>query len=244
MQAPSGDPVDFAPYFTGRTSTRNQDRAMLEHAFELRYQVYCLECGYLDAGAYADGRESDIYDDDSAHFFAHNLRRELVGYVRLVPPDGDGQFPWQLYCRHDGAVALPPAAETAEVSRLMVHRDYRRRRGDILSGVNTEGEAPTRTGAPGAGERRMDSPQILLTLYRQMYQHSLKVGIRYWYAAMERPLARSLQRMAFTFEQIGPETDYFGPVAPFVADLRRLEVNLESRNPALLAWMQKPDAVS
>jgi N-acyl amino acid synthase of PEP-CTERM/exosortase system len=217
---------------------------MLEHAFELRYQVYCLECGYLDAAAYADGRESDIYDDDSAHFFAHNLRRELVGYVRLVPADMDGRFPWELYCKHEGQVALPPAAEAAEVSRLMVRRDYRRRRGDILSGVNTTGGDQQRGGALPAGERRMESPQILLTLYRQMYQHSLQVGIRYWYAAMERPLARSLQRMAFTFEQIGPETDYFGPVAPFMTDLRRLEANLESRNPALLAWMQKPDAVS
>jgi N-acyl amino acid synthase of PEP-CTERM/exosortase system len=216
---------------------------MLQRAFELRYQVYCLECGYLDAAAYADGREVDVYDDDSSHFFAHNLRQELVGYVRLVPPDLDGRFPWQLYCEHEGPVALPPAAEAAEVSRLMVRRDYRRRRGDILSGVNTAADQPRSSALPD-GERRMESPQILLTLYRQMYQHSLEAGIRYWYAAMERPLARSLQRMAFTFEQIGPETDYFGPVAPFMTDLRRLEVNLESRNPALLAWMQKPDAVS
>lgn len=73
-----------------------------------------------------------------------------------------------------------------------------------------------------------------------MYQHSVRAGIRYWYAAMERPLARVLERMGFPFEQVGPETDYFGPVTPYMADLRRLEVLVGGRNPALLAWMQQP----
>lgn len=229
--------VDFAPYFTSAVRTEVGDEYMLQNAFELRFQVYCVECGFLAADQYPKGIESDAYDDDSAHFFAHNLRKELVGYVRLVPGDQRGEFPWQLYCRDvfDG-VELPPAAEAGEISRLMVRHDYRRRRGDILSGVTARSDDE-----PENGERRGESPQILLRLYREMYQHSLKSGIRYWYAAMERPLARALQRMNFAFRQVGPETDYFGPVAPYLADLRELEANVEASQPELLAWMQMPD---
>jgi N-acyl amino acid synthase of PEP-CTERM/exosortase system len=74
-----------------------------------------------------------------------------------------------------------------------------------------------------------------------MYQHSNSCGTRYWYAAMEQPLARSLQLMRFPFKKIGRETDYFGPVAPYVLDLRELEVRLEKVNPELLAYLQRPD---
>jgi hypothetical protein len=44
--------------------------------------------------------------------------------------------------------------------------------------------------------------------------------------------------MHFGFRQIGPSIDYYGPVAPYLADLRELEARLEKRNPALFHWMQ------
>jgi N-acyl amino acid synthase of PEP-CTERM/exosortase system len=72
-----------------------------------------------------------------------------------------------------------------------------------------------------------------------MYAYSLQHGIRYWYAAMERALARMLVRMNFGFQQVGPAIDYYGPVAPYVADLRVLESQLGRLNPPLLAWMQR-----
>lgn len=89
---------------------------------------------------------------------------------------------------------------------------------------------------------RNNTPQILLSLYRQMYAFSLNNGIRYWYAAMERSLARVLTRMNFGFRQVGPPTDYYGPVAPYLADLRELEARVGKSNPALLAWMHHTEA--
>ena len=55
-----------------------------------------------------------------------------------------------------------------------------------------------------------------------MYAYSRKNGIRHWYAVMERPLARSLLRLNFAFKAIGPQTDYYGPVMPYLADIREL----------------------
>ena len=165
-----------------------------------------------------------------------NLDDELAGYVRLVRPDAIQTFPFQTHCVQllDG-VSLPPSDQSAEISRLMVSSRYRRRRGDKVPGVTVVEDHLSEQ------ERRASSPQILLCMYRQMYQYSLKHGIRYWYAAMERYLANALKGMNFGFEQIGPFTDYYGPVAPFLGDLRKIEEGLSVSAPALLEWLQRED---
>ena len=210
---------------------------MIESAFELRYQVYCVERGFLAALDYPDGRESDDHDEDSAHFYACDARQELVGYVRLVPPDVHRRLPWQAFCKElTSGVRLPPHGQCAEISRLMLRGDYRRRR---QAGVAASGADDGIVVGPGL--RRTESRRVMLDLYRQLYRHSVATDIRYWYAAMEKPLAKLLQRLDFGFLQIGPETDYFGPVAPYLADVREFERRLGADQPELLAWLQKPN---
>lgn len=208
----------------------------MDKVLQLRHQVYCVECGYLDAADHPSGREQDECDAHSSHFAALNLDDELAGYVRLVRPDAIQTFPFQTHCVQllDG-VSLPPSDQSAEISRLMVSSRYRRRRGDKVPGVTVVEDHLSEQ------ERRASSPQILLCMYRQMYQYSLKHGIRYWYAAMERYLANALKGMNFGFEQIGPFTDYYGPVAPFLGDLRKIEEGLSVSAPALLEWLQRED---
>ncbi len=226
---------DFATHFHGREINPVRSDAVMQRIQALRYDVYCRECHFLSAGDYPDHRESDEYDAQSAHFAAFDLDQGLAGYVRLVRPDAIETFPFQNHCVEllDG-FQLPPAFKSGEISRLMVREDFRRRRGDLVTGGSTGERGPL-----PVVELRDGSPQILLSLYREMYAHSLRNGIRYWYAAMERPLARALSRMKFCFRQIGPATNYYGPVAPYMADLRELEVGLAQNNPALLAWMQQ-----
>lgn len=231
----------FSPQFWSREVLPQHDGPLFRSVEELRYQVYCEECGFLKPEEYPSGRESDEHDINSAHFAALNQRQELAGYVRLVLSHAIQTFPFQTYCVTllDDMV-LPPASLSAEISRLMVRKDYRRRHGEQPpSGASTDKPEPAY-----AYEMRSPSPQILLSLYREMYAYSLQNEIRYWYAAMERSLARILTRMNFGFRQIGPATDYYGPVAPYVADLRVLERQLEQRNPALLAWMRRAIALT
>lgn len=237
MSALAAEPVDFAPYFKGQEVIGPSDESLMREALELRYQVYCMERAYLDTVAYPSGIESDDYDVHAAHFVALNQQDELAGYVRLVRPDAIETFPFQNHCVSllDG-MGLPPASQSAEISRLIVAQHYRRRRGDQLSGVTLTDEQSL-----SERERRVSSPQILLCVYRQMYQYSIRHDIRYWYAAMERYLARALACMHFRFQQIGPYTDYYGPVALFVADLRQLEAELSQSSPLLLAWLQGSD---
>lgn len=209
---------------------------VLRSALELRFQVYCVESNFLSPEDYPLGLESDVYDRAAAHFYAFDCCDELVGYVRLIRPDAQGSFPLHNHCRTSAGTELPKPEEAVEISRLMVRADYRRRRGDRLSGVTAEENR-----AALAGERRHEAPQILLSLYRQMFAYCGERGVRYWYAAMERPLARSLLRYHFAFRPIGPETDYYGPVAPYLADLQELKRQVGLRQPELMRWMLQPE---
>lgn len=221
---------EYAPHFTSR-EVPAQD-VETRQAFErLRFDVYCVECGFLPAQDYPGGRESDAWDPHSSHVCAHNLAGDLVGYVRLARPDAAGRLPFQDHC---GDVSLQggPLLQSGEISRLMVRSTYRRRQGDLLAGVNVASPQPD------SDRRRSPSPQILLSLYRCLYARSLADGVRFWYAAMERPLARSLRSMGFVFRQIGPETDYYGPVAPYLTDLRELEASVTDKHPELMRWLR------
>jgi N-acyl amino acid synthase of PEP-CTERM/exosortase system len=233
--------TDYSPNFRGIEVKPGRDAQRMQEMEALRFQVYCMECGFLNPLDYPLGQEQDEHDAGSSHFGAYDPSEELAGYVRLVRPDAIDTFPFQNHCVSllDG-VNLPPAAQSAEISRLMVREDLRRRRTEALPSRSAD-ESGASAAMRRLTEMRDPSPQIVLSLYRQMYQYSLRNGIRYWYAAMERALARSLNRMQFSFRQIGPATDYYGPVAPYVADLRELEHQLERFSPSLLNWMRQTE---
>ncbi len=229
------DPV--TPYFTFQRTDFGIDTAALKQVFELRYEVYCLECGFLPPEQFQSGLESDEYDTGAAHFVARNLENDVVGTLRVVQPTASQNFPFEHHCKalfQD--VVLPRREECGEISRLVVRKNYRRRTGDALVGVIDRAEARRLARRSESEDRRSSGPQILLGLYREIYHYSLQVGIRYWYAAMERSLARALARFEFVFSPIGIETDYYGPVTPYLADLRELENRLRKHNPELLAW--------
>lgn len=215
---------------------RVQDR-VFKSALELRYQVYCVECSFLSPDNYPDGVESDEHDNAAEHFYAFDSQQELVGYVRLVRPDADQRFPFQSHCTTSAdGVKLPTPGRAAEISRLMLRCDYRRQRTNRLAAV-ASGQAC----AVFPGVRRDDALQVLMTLYRQMYAYSRANDISHWYAAMERPLARSLKRMNIAFRSIGPQTDYYGPVAPYLASLQEVEAQVGANDPALLEWLQQTE---
>lgn len=216
----------------------------LHNVFALRYQVYCKECGFLPAADYPDGKETDEYDAYSLHFSAFHHSGTLAGAVRLVRATPEGLFPFHQHCPSLYAgVELPPAAQAAEISRLVVGKDFRRRLNDTLFGFQAQESPTVEVGIVQAnGQRRTSNhPEIVLGLYREMYQESKRQGITHWYAAMERSLARLLMRYKFSFVPIGPEVDYYGPVTPYLASLADLEEKVSRCNPELFAWFSSPD---
>jgi N-acyl amino acid synthase of PEP-CTERM/exosortase system len=56
-------------------------------AYRLRYQSYCLERQYEEAGCFPDGLEKDHYDEQSEQVLLyHRPSRQYVGVVRVILP--------------------------------------------------------------------------------------------------------------------------------------------------------------
>jgi N-acyl amino acid synthase of PEP-CTERM/exosortase system len=204
----------LTPYFQFRKVDVND----LEEMFKLRYEVYCIEREFLSADNYV-GLESDEYDEYSTHFGGYNMGNLIVGTARLVQPPKEIPFPFETHCSVFKDFIFPLREQSSEISRLVVRKTYRRRYDDSPYGVS-----------------KRDKPLLLIGLYREMYRHSRDNGVRYWYAAMESSLALSLCKMGFKFVPIGPSTDYYGSVTPFIADLNELNETLKKENQLLSAW--------
>jgi N-acyl amino acid synthase of PEP-CTERM/exosortase system len=204
--------------------------AALAESYALRFQVYCLERGFLPESTYPDGRETDEHDARASHFAGFYRDGSLAGTVRLVPGPID-TLPLQCKCTVD-AGALPSdvsSARVAEISRLAVSKAFRRRVTDgVLPGLEDRPQ-----GGGGHPQRRRNCPELVLGLYKTLYHETRRQQIDYWFAAMESSLAKLLNRFHFEFRPIGPEIDYYGPVRPYVACLRELEAEVLGNAPDL-----------
>ena len=170
---------------------------LLQQSFELRYQVYCLERGFLPAERYPTAIETDAFDAHSLHIGTLDPLGALVGTARLVRPSAEG-LPIFEHCQLSGGVELQRARVTGvEVSRLAVSRQYRRSR-------------------DGGGA-------LVVALYRSLYEVSKTFGYTHWLVATEPSLQRLVAKFGFPFRQIGPEVDYLGPVAPYLMDLSEFD---------------------
>lgn len=209
--------------------------ALLDQSFALRYQVYCLERGFLNPAHYPEQRETDAFDAHALHFGTTNLQGEVVGTARLVQRSSVG-FPLFGRCTiFPGETEIDrPEHTVVEVSRLSVSRKkYRRHKEDGAHGG--QGTPPP---AHIARERRGGHAEcggeLIVSLYKALYQASKRRGITHWLAATEQSLYRLLGKYAFPLRPIGPEIDYFGPVAPYLMDVREFDqVILSGTRPRL-----------
>ena len=197
----------------------------------LRYAVYCLECKYLDPAKYPDERETDEYDPYSVQFAATNERNEMVATLRLVR-DSPLKFPLEL---HAGPL-LPefhalPRDKTAEISRLILAKSYRRRANDGLYGQELGDPEKDAQAQAEATYRRSQYPLILFGLFKEMYLESVNMGLEYWVAAMESGLQRMLSKFGLGLVQVGEPMSYYGEVIPYYASIRQLEQFLMGSRP-------------
>lgn len=177
-------------------------------SFALRYQVYCRERGFLPEDNYRENKEeSDCHDHGNClHFGALNAQGELAGTNRLIVSD-KLKLPLRAWCEITDEATLKAAgrARVAEISRLAICR----------------------------GDGRGSNSELVLGLYKVMYQASKLNDVEYWFAAMERSLVRLLGRLHFHFEPIGPAQDYYGEVRPYVARIADIEKAVQTHNPQL-----------
>jgi N-acyl amino acid synthase of PEP-CTERM/exosortase system len=205
---------------------------LLDASYRLRFNVFCLERQFLEASQYPDEMETDEFDEHAVHLGAVDERDHLVGTARLIlrSPLGLPMFRHCLIGAEFAAAASLPSA--AEISRLSVSRDPRRH------------AAPPGPGSE-AGELgdRARPGEVMMTLAKVVYQASKGLGVTHWLAAIEKSLHRILTRMGLPFEQIGPEADYLGMVAPYMLVLADLDaIVAKGDNPAFHGFNQGLDS--
>ena len=209
---------------------------LLQETFRLRYAIYCHEAEFLDDTEYPDEIESDIYDAHSIHFAALNKANQVVGTLRLIF-DSELGFPLEIHCpNYDKSQIQFPRAQLAEISRLAVSKDWRRRKNDGLYGM-TSYHSDAGNEIPAHIQQQRKRPVIVFGLYKLLYLESKRRGITHWYAAMEQKLNITLRKFAFEFEPIGPEHDYYGPVIPFLGKISDLEKRIYKKKPEVAHLM-------
>lgn len=225
----SGGRTENAHFMFQRVDTPE----LMAQCRRLRYEVYCIERGFLDPAAYSEGEEADYFDPYAVHFAAVARNSgQVVGTIRLVGRTPRG-FPLSSHCNVD-LDTLP--ANTMEISRLAVSRTYRRRQDDGEYGISLN-----YIQAPDEPQERRRRPEIVLGLYKCMYRESKTLGVNAWLAAMEPSLARLLSRFSFSFIAIGPEVDYYGPVTPYLARIDQMEHIVRTTRPMLYAEFTTDD---
>lgn len=212
-------------------------------AYQIRYQVYCVETGFEDATCFPSLREQDAYDWHSTHsLLRHKASGEYAGTVRLVladPDDPRQPFPIEAKVgqHFDTSRVQPfrlPRQRVAEISRLAIARRFLSRLGDAgqRGGVAVADE----NGTMQTPEHRR-FPHIILGLYMAIVRMSAEHEISHWYAMMEPSLARLLQRFGIHFQAIGPVMDYRGQRQPYLGVVEEVLAGIHRLRPEIWAFL-------
>jgi N-acyl amino acid synthase of PEP-CTERM/exosortase system len=198
-------------------------RELIDKAFALRYQVYCLERQFEDPSQQPRGLETDEFDRHSVHSLVfHRPQQEPIGTARLILPQArPNSLPIQDLLKKTGMNASNyfPNHAVAEVSRFAISKEFRRRK--VEAGAIPEAEAKR--------ERHGNLP--CLGLIQMLLRQSVELGIEYWGAVMEPQLLRMLALMGIRFQPIGPLVSYHGLRQPSFCHLPVMVRNMALTKP-------------
>jgi N-acyl amino acid synthase of PEP-CTERM/exosortase system len=181
-----------------------------DEVFRIRHQVYCEELGYENVTP--DGHERDECDRHSKHLLLRTANTGVrVGCTRLILPDPDqpsSPLPFERACaatidRRLIDPAALPRDSIAEVSRLAVVREFRRRKGEERT---KDGVAVIDYGTP----KQPRFPYIQLGLYLGAVALAHRLGIKIIFFLTEPRLAGHFEKLGFPVQQIGGPIEHRG----------------------------------
>lgn len=216
------------------------DQTLKEEAFKIRHNVYCEELAFEDVRE--NGQETDEFDAQSLFsLIKHKPTETFTSCVRLVTSNGPDQLlPIEKYCMSSITnQELSPErfnrTEIAEISRLAVKSDFRRRKADHYKGSGTGVISET---SYSETELRC-FPFIAIGLYMAAATMGMNTGIRHVYVMMEPRLARSMKFIGITFQQLGPTVNYHGSRAPYYISPEIFMTNLSPGFKSLYNTIEK-----
>ena len=227
------------------------DERELKEIYRLRYKIFCLEWGFEKAENYESGILKDIYDDSAVNFAARDHTDKIVGAIRMILYSENG-FPIEKYCELTGNQQEIPREKIAEISRLAIHRDFRRRAEDkYIYGPDEERRSignfnfsanylnsrrfedrhrfknvSSRAGFAQTERRRRH--EIFIGLYKAVYQESKRRQLSCWYAVMTKGIVNLLDKFGLKFNAIGDPVDYHGIRTPYFGEINKMEQEMSN----------------
>lgn len=221
-----------------------------ERYLEARHDVFCTELGRVEAtGLHSSaGRpiETDVYDQHSRHFVAwYKIDESVAGFARVILPNAHGLNVTPRYVI-DRPLPYPDASDDriGEISRMAIVPHFRRRHSD--QGKPVHGDPGSEMLNRPEGMRR-HQPELVLGIYREIYQLCKGIGIGYCVAAMDSHYSRMLIALGFPFVPVGPVNEAVSPPRRvFLISALEIERSLGAREAAVLRFMQaqRADAAS
>ena len=195
---------------------------LVREAQMLRHDVYCSELGWEPIQN--DGLEKDKHDERAIHCLLKAVRSQrYIACVRLVLPDGDDQtclLPIQEVCAGKLEEGHPDFAaisrgEVAEVSRLAIISDYRRRRHEKDRPIGIAEEDYSLRG-------RRHFPYIPVGLYLGMLYLASYHGIKSLYILTEPLLAVHFSRLGGNLKPVGHAIEHRGRRKPYIMNVEEV----------------------
>ncbi|MDO6487686.1 PEP-CTERM/exosortase system-associated acyltransferase [Colwellia sp. 6_MG-2023] len=213
----SRDAYNIAEHFTQflepQVAINNE---LKKEAFKIRHNVYCEELAFEDIKE--GGLEKDEFDDQSIFsLIKHKPSNTYTSCVRIVNiQQSDQLLPIEKFCLDSITnEELHPKnfnrSEIAEISRLAVKSDFRRRKTDQFKGSATGAIQET---TYSEVELRC-FPFIAIGLYMAAATMAIDTGVKHVYVMMEPRLARSMKFVGIKFQQLGDPIEYHGLRAPY-----------------------------
>jgi N-acyl amino acid synthase of PEP-CTERM/exosortase system len=195
-----------------------------QEVYRLRYQVLCQERLLLKPEDYPSELECDIHDLHAMHCLLMHRPSDLpAGTMRVIMPD-KGEHMLPSFTIYPAFAGLLDMATTAELSRLCISRQMRRRWNDGPYGRVHDAEHQH-----VEGKRRI--PHAALGMFREVLAMLQGRDITHVCALMEPALAETLKRLGLHFAPAGPAIDHFGLRQPCYAKISSLLQRMEHERP-------------
>lgn len=215
---------NFNRFFAVAPALADEDK---QGVFFIRHDVYARELGFEPVRP--DQRETDAYDARAVHCLMRTAEASsrLVGCARVVltdPDAPDSLLPFEKACR-DSLYrdqidpARLPRDRIAEVSRLAVLSDFRRRRGEdhkeVAIDVSDFGDA-----------QQPRFPYIPVGLYMASVLMAQRHNIEYLFTLTEPRLAEHFGKLGVKIVPIGAPIEHRGQRIPSLIHAGSVEAGL------------------
>ena len=196
----------------------------------IRYQVFCLDKGFEDPSAFSAARETDAWDDHSAHFIVQNkVTRQWVAATRLVLPKPGASLPVDDMGVFDRHFLDDPGLLVGEISRFCIIGN----RSQLSAGGGLELE-PNSLEAWGIGAiGKKQQFEITLGMIRAAGIYALKRDIDFCIMLITDAFARLLRKLGVTLRQAGPAINHRGVRTAYLVDMRESVVSMARKSSAV-----------